>query len=114
MGPAIHPLETDPITIIDTDGMPAFPITLKRFERITRAPEVAQARRGVQLLKPPDRDFLDHLKPVGSKPQSSASGSSAMFFSPAIFLSQYFRSQASQFLPAAVSRPVNARPAISE
>src|SRR5271166_6693244 len=45
---------------------------------------------------------------------SSVSGSRAMLFSPAAFFSQYLRTQASQLLPAAVSRPVKARAAISE
>src|SRR5271157_369039 len=45
---------------------------------------------------------------------SSFSGSSAMLFSPAAFFSQYLRTQASQLLPAAVSRPVKARAAMSE
>ena len=40
---------------------------------------------------------------------SSFSGSSAIPFSPAAFLSQYLRTQASQLLPAAVSRPLNAK-----
>ena len=45
---------------------------------------------------------------------SSFSGSSAMFFSPAAFFSQYLRTQASQLLPAAMSRPLNTSAAISE
>ena len=36
-----------------------------------------------------------------------------MFFSPAAFFSLYFFTQAAKLLPAAVSRPVKARPAIS-
>src|SRR5579862_3796590 len=39
---------------------------------------------------------------------SSVSGSRWMLCSPAVFFSQYFRSHASQLLPAAVSRPVKA------
>ena len=46
--------------------------------------------------------------------QSSFSGLNSMFFSPARFFSQYFFTHASQLFPAAGSRPVNARPAISE
>jgi hypothetical protein len=45
---------------------------------------------------------------------SKSSGSSAIPFSPAAFLSQYLRTQASQLLPAAVSRPVNASAAMSD
>ena len=45
---------------------------------------------------------------------SSASGSSPMCFSPAAFFSTYFLTQASQLFPAAVSRPVKARAAMSE
>jgi hypothetical protein len=45
---------------------------------------------------------------------SSVSGSRWMLCSPAVFFSQYLRSQASQLLPAAVSRPVNARAWMSE
>jgi len=45
---------------------------------------------------------------------SSGSGWSAISFSPAAFFSLYFFTHASQLLPAAVSRPVNARAAISE
>ena len=53
---------------------------------------------------------------VGSSPlnYSRLSGSSAICFSPAAFLSQYLRTQASQLLPAAVSRPVKASAAMSE
>jgi len=46
--------------------------------------------------------------------QSSFSGSMAMSFSPAAFFSQYFLTQASKLLPAAVSRPVKARAAMSQ
>src|SRR6516225_3296228 len=45
---------------------------------------------------------------------SNASGFRPISLSPAAFFSQYFRTQASQLFPAAVSRPVNARPAILE
>jgi hypothetical protein len=48
------------------------------------------------------------------RPYSRASGSRWMLCSPAVFFSQYFRSQASQLLPAAVSRPVKAKAWISE
>ncbi len=45
--------------------------------------------------------------------QSSFSGASPMFFSPAAFFSWYFFAQVSQLFPAAVSRPVKARRAMS-
>ena len=45
---------------------------------------------------------------------SRLSGSKAICFSPAALRSQYLRTQASQLLPAAVSRPLKARAAISE
>ena len=46
--------------------------------------------------------------------QSSFSGVSSIFSSPAAFFSQYFLTQAAQLFPAAVSRPVKASPATSE
>ena len=49
-----------------------------------------------------------------TEPYSSVSGSRWMLCSPAVFFSQYLRSHASQPLPAAVSRPVNANAWISE
>src|SRR5579864_1658435 len=45
---------------------------------------------------------------------SSGSGCKLKSFSPAAFFSAYFFIQASQLFPAAVSRPVKARAAISE
>lgn len=45
---------------------------------------------------------------------SSFSGSRPKPFSPAFFFSQYLRTQASQLLPAAVSRPLKASAAMSE
>jgi len=44
---------------------------------------------------------------------SNASGTSAMFFSPAAFFSLYFFTQSSQCLPAARSLPLNSSRAIS-
>src|SRR5438477_1238412 len=49
----------------------------------------------------------------GERRYSSSSGCSEIFFSPATFFSQYWRTQFSQPLPAAISRPVHARAAIS-
>ena len=48
-----------------------------------------------------------------SHSSSSDSASMPMFFSPAAFFSQYFFTQASKLLPAAVSLPVNERAAMS-
>src|SRR3974377_239047 len=53
------------------------------------------------------------LKPATDN-YSSFSGSSEIPFSPAAFFSQYFVTQASQVLPAAMSRPLTARAAMSE
>src|SRR3974377_1027284 len=53
------------------------------------------------------------LKPATDN-YSSFSGSSEIPFSPAAFFSQYFVTQASQVLPAAMSRPLKASAAMSE
>jgi hypothetical protein len=57
---------------------------------------------------------VDHRSCSAKASYSSASGSKAIPFSPAALRSQYFLTHASQLFPAAVSRPVNARAAISE
>ena len=49
----------------------------------------------------------------GRPPHSNGSGCKLKSFSPAAFFSAYFFIQASQLLPAAVSRPVNASAPIS-
>ena len=54
-------------------------------------------------------DFVLSVPAEESNAYSSFSNSSAMPFSPAAFFSGYLRTQASQLLPAAVSRPVKAR-----
>ncbi len=60
----------------------------------------------------PSRRMYLHAHSSYSR-QSRLSGFSSMLVSPADFFSRYFFTQAAQLLPAAVSRPLNARPAMS-
>jgi hypothetical protein len=92
-----------------------------------------QPQRAPPIERPHAREFLDlqqrrvrHRDPHapdthgGRQPQplpasrySSVSGFNSIRFPPAAFFSQYFFIHASQFFPAAVSRPVNASAAMS-
>jgi hypothetical protein len=97
-------------------GTPACRIPLPVAAARTQGADIESRPRGPECATPgsnhsPAREFRDDFELGDSSraerlAQSSDSGRSSIFFSPAALRSAYLRTQASQLRPSAISRPV--------
>jgi len=69
VGITLAPLKADAPLVVDADTVLAIPVTVQRFQPITRTRrQVAQFRCAVQLPQLSSGDLLDGLKPLAAPP----------------------------------------------
>jgi hypothetical protein len=59
IGVSVFPDEAQPVLVVDADGMLAFPVPAKYFERIADSAKIVQTLSGMQLEQLPQRYLFD-------------------------------------------------------